>query len=283
MERLLSLLIASITAAAILSALKVSLEHFQVITRNYSNTYRSERIKNEISRIVSSLDAHTLYIMPVIHKNGLIRLSDGTSFKAISNSKNHPPERNSSAISAITIDPERAYRITERKTSASGSALLRACPIYKNNSADKRPIRAWLALGASGIIYSKGKSEPVAATDGCRKFYLKKAKSAVLPSQPGDLLYSSFLIAVASEYTLYLDTYSTLRYASHPAAKLIENQPVITGLKSIDFHSSYSPDTGQVRISAKWRFKNSYSDSYSESTTLRRSDYLTYLLYLDTQ
>jgi hypothetical protein len=143
---------------------------------------------------------------------------------------NTRPRTNSAILSIVEVAPRFRGRIT--KSSFSDQSInIDVC----DSSAIPGPntFRSHVAIGLAGLCQLTG--TPERTYGGC--FTLTgKAVQGLLSSE---CAINSLLeyIPVSREFSVYVDATGELRLISHVGQRIIENQPIVRGLRSIDINA----------------------------------------------
>lgn len=225
------------------TTLKVSKENHSI----HSETYKVLKLKQYLFQITEDLNTHPLHFLPVIHTNGRIRFSD-SSINPVNRLKNNPPAKRSEALTAYLPDIKQIYIVK----SFQNSSEIRACKL--DASTVKYKYRSFIGVSADSLTEFRGKRSHY--YDNCFNFKLYKQKS-MLFKQSASPTSIHMLIPLKRIYTFYLSRKGDIRYLSHSGSENIENQPLISNVKSLQFKDSYNNHTGIYELTASIRFKNS--------------------------
>jgi hypothetical protein len=140
---------------------------------------------------------------------------------------NSRPRSSSAIVSILELEPRFRGRIT-RSAFTAQEVSLHVCGGTEVPGANT--FRSHVAVGLAGLCQLTGTVER--ATGGC--FTLTGSTVQGLLSNscpPGSLLE---YIPVNRELSLYIDATGELRLISHVGQRIIENQPIVRGLRALD-------------------------------------------------
>ncbi|MCB0338247.1 MAG: hypothetical protein KDD53_01525 [Bdellovibrionales bacterium] len=191
---------------------------------------------SHLEKIAIDLDSHRLNILPRIHPNGVITYSTGAL--NIVHESRHPPREGSDAITTASISTKSALRVTKE----AGSGLSReyiACTVFPTLFVNKdlNGEREFIAVTADGLVEMIGKKISIVENSEKQKCYSLnlKAISGMLLEISNDFSkeHPLLLFPITSLYSLYVDSKDTLRFIGHRGDLNIENQPLVSPIRSM--------------------------------------------------
>jgi hypothetical protein len=170
-----------------------------------------------MKRAMRSLDSHRLPLIPMVHKGGNIRFSDGSlaPFSA-------GAAWDSDAISYTHLDSEQVLSVAECRVS-SEATIIRGC-LNASRTASFKGIENFVLVSPEGVTLAPG---TVRGLGVCRTAVLFSSPS-ILGAQPARPLPCSVqaIVPARTLETLYLGQDGILRLVRTRGAKVIEQQPV---------------------------------------------------------
>lgn len=210
-----------------------------VLTSRESLSAQSSAIEQRISMTKAALVTHAaLGALERARIPGLVSISNGNA-PATRVGSPHPvsglsitsrPRPDSDILSFLTIDPRYRGRIT--KSEWNGTSLsIEACELPELPRADQ--FRSFLAFGLHGGCQFVG--TPVHITSRCISLSGTMIRGVVndAPCPAASLLE---LLPISREFSLFIDRSGELRLVSHVGTRIIENQPIVRGLRSLSIH-----------------------------------------------
>jgi hypothetical protein len=182
------------------------------------------------------------------HLAGLVQISEGTN-PLTSFGSPHPvsgvtstsrPRSDSAIITSVELDPRYQGRVLH-STFSGESLSLEACQLPQRPSKDQ--FRSYLAIGLQGACQVTGTlqnfSESCVSFSGSVVTGLFTAGTC----QPGALLE---FVPITREYSLFIDRTGILRLVSHVGMRILENQPIGQGFRSLAVREWNDPTGAQV-------------------------------------
>jgi hypothetical protein len=168
--------------------------------------------------------------------HGVTPLQNGSSHPLNTLRGQSAPRRDSDITSFIELAPTYAGVITS-SSSSSLSVTLTACNFISRPTSSR--FKSFVALGVSGAVQLVGTVGT--SSTGCILFQGEAIAGMV--SDPRLVLPSSLhrFIPVAQEYSLFIDSTGQLRIASHTGLRVLENQPLTSGLASMQLSPLATP------------------------------------------
>lgn len=202
----------------------------------------------ELARILRAYDSHPLDFGIKLHKNGVIKYSDGSVHPISQLKTTSRAKSGSDAISVIKTKIDSTLVIN----TVSNQQV--ACFLF-NQASTALTARSYLAVTTEGTFQVLVRLlKPVSSTS-CSQFEITAIKGIFSDALPKELRnFIGALIPVVEEYTLYVDASSQLRIVSHLAGRLLENQPIIRGAKPLKFSLTkigiQQTFTNQIKLSS---------------------------------
>jgi prepilin-type N-terminal cleavage/methylation domain-containing protein len=137
------------------------------------------------------------------------------------------PRPDSAIVTSVEIDPRYRGRVTQSAFSGS-SVDLEVC--HASDIPSSSQFRSYLAFGLQGVCQFTG--TPTRSVNGCFSFSGTGTKGIFTDGycQPASLLEFA---PVAREFSLFIDRTGELRLVSHVGMRILENQPIARGLRSM--------------------------------------------------
>ncbi len=150
------------------------------------------------------------------------------------------PRPDSDIISAIEIDPRYRGRIVASSFSSADSAHLEMCELTSNFPTNR--YRSYVTVGTQGLCQFTG--EVRAMGPGCITIEAH-ALSGLIRNTPCPAASLLELLPVEREFSVFVDRTGELRLVSHVGMRILENQPMARGLRSLTI-TSLSDSTGAM-------------------------------------
>lgn len=251
----------------------------QKIRLSLKNDQVSAKLAALILKINQDLDTNRFELIPRIHSNGVITYTDGT-LCSTSTQNLLQPKSNSSAISTLKISSIKSLKVI----SHSANQFV-ACFVYPQQASqldfDPQTLKGYLGITIDGFAELIGTTTANNSNNNCFDLNLNLTKSMQIPEPQITAINAiKLLIPIEENYTLYLDKLDQLRFLSHKGGSNLENQPIIKGLKQINFNL----ETNQAitKISAQIDFifgiKSQFSARNSLAKNLNSSNFYNFLL-----
>lgn len=169
------------------------------------------------------------------HLSGVVQIADGTN-PLTSYGSPHPvsgitsnsrPRSDSAIITSVELDPRYQGRIVQ-STFSGDSISLEACQLPQRPSKDQ--FRSYLAIGLQGPCQLTGLVENTSSS--CVSFSGSVVTGLFTAGrcQPGSLLE---FVPISRELSIFVDRSGVLRLVSHVGMKILENQPIAQGYRSL--------------------------------------------------
>lgn len=178
------------------------------------------------------------------HLPGLLTITSGASLTLPHGGK-HPvsglsgtsqPRSESDIISAIEVDPRYRARIISSSFTNADVIKIEACELSSRFTTSR--FRSYLALGTQGICQFTGE---VISTGASCVIIDARTVSGLTRSTPCPSASLLELLPVERELSVFVDRAGELRLVSHVGMKIIENQPIARGLRSITISTISDP------------------------------------------
>ena len=218
--------------SALLGLITVQTTHYAAtIITHHSQQIAARAVATKAALIISA----SLASLERTHLPGLFQVADGDALITTSGIA-HPvsgvgstsrPRAGSAVITSVEIDPR--YRGRVRESTLSGaSANLTVCQAMGIPSSSQ--FRSYLAIGLQGLCQFTGVITP--SGNGCFLFSGTVTKGLFTNGncQPASLLEFA---PVVREFSIFIDRTGELRLASHVGMRILENQPIARGLRSL--------------------------------------------------
>lgn len=177
------------------------------------------------------------------HISGLVSITDGSDPTTPSGAA-HPvaglsgtsrPRANSSVLSAIEVDPSYRGRIV-RSVFDGELITIDICGAPNKPSSDQ--FRSHLVIGLSGACQITG--TPNQISTGCFQISGRLLRGLISSGCPSVSLLE--YLPVIREFSIHVDRSGELRLISHVGSRILENQPMVRGLRSISIVELTNPD-----------------------------------------
>lgn len=225
MECLVALCVASIAALILSSALRFAGGTFQHASKAIYDRNASAALRAALENGIRALDRSRLAFSVSVWPSPRL-MAYGSPHPLYSLSGVSAPRAESDIASFIDLSPLYAGTII-RSTVIGLNVTCYACGFAARPTSSQ--FRSYVALGVSGAVQLTGSAR--ASGSGCLEF----AGQAVpgLVSDPATILPTSLLrlVPVEREYSLFVDASGQLRFASHTSSRILENQPLLSGLR----------------------------------------------------
>jgi prepilin-type N-terminal cleavage/methylation domain-containing protein len=218
--------------SALLGLITVQTTHYAAtIITHHSQQIAARAVATKAALIISA----SLVSLERTHLPGLFQVAAGDALITSSGGL-HPvsgvsstsrPRPGSAVISSVEIDPR--YRGRVRESTLSGpSADLTVCDATSVPSSGQ--FRSYLVIGLQGLCQFTGVITP--SGNGCFLFSGTVTKGLFTNGncQPASLLE---FVPVVREFSIFIDRTGELRLASHVGMRILENQPIARGLRSL--------------------------------------------------
>lgn len=227
MECLVALCVASIAALVASSALRSASGTFTHASRVILDRSAAASLRTALENGVRALDRSRLEFAVSVWP-GPRSTARGALHPLSALSGTSAPRAGSDIISFVELSPLHAGEIL-RSTVAGLEVTCYACGFTMRPAPSQ--FRSYVALGVSGAVQLVG----TARTTGTGCLELSAQAVPGLVSDPGSVLPSSLhkLVPVEREYSLFIDTSGQLRLSSHTGSRILENQPLLSGLRSM--------------------------------------------------
>lgn len=222
----------SMAIIAMLSAAITQLLHRSAHTLSAHTEILGQRVAiTKAAQVISS----AINISERSHIPNLLSISNGSSPKAhhggphpvSSLSGSSRPRTSSSIISFIEVEPRYRGRVTRTEFTPT-SLEIDICGATMLPTSEQ--FRTHLILGTSSICQLAG--APQRAGSGCFSLSASNVNGLVATECPPQALLE--YLPVVREFSLYIDTTGEFRLVSHAGLRILENQPIVRGLRSLD-------------------------------------------------
>jgi hypothetical protein len=187
-------------------------------------------IQTLLDRAGLYLDGHRFKLLPKVQPLGMVLFSDGSPNPVMS----HPlfsPNPSSDAMTLMHLSLTEAWRVTDCRVTDQNEAF-EACLAYAAQCS-LEDVRSFLGVSVDGFYELVGK---VSGSDSCRSFVLRAARSMSLPfTNAAPSCSIRLIVPILEHFTLYQDKTLELRYLAHAGDENLENQPLMHGVKTIQF------------------------------------------------
>ncbi len=140
---------------------------------------------------------------------------------------NSRPRSSSAILSVLELEPRFRGRVI-RSSFSDESINLYVCGSSEVPNAST--FRSHVAIGLAGLCQLTG--TPVRLNNGCFELSGTQVQGLLSSSCPSNSLLE--YIPVNREFSLYIDATGELRLISHVGQRIIENQPIVRGLRALD-------------------------------------------------
>jgi len=255
---LLETLIGVAISSLVISIAGVSLLRIQA-------QYQSESIRHKevaglsvfrgyIQRISDNIGSLRHDISPILHHNGIVKLADGTPHSIMNLGINSRPKSGQDAITSLAVSFPHSLEVRSSRYDA-GNLSFDVCPRFKTNRKIDRP-KSFIALSLEGAYQVIPSIESKVYFERCSSLNIFNTQSLFFNTAPSaDLKNTSLLIPIVSEFTIYLDRSSQLRYVSHTGLRILENQPIIRDLEELGFSLKHISEHSSVFINLRGEIK----------------------------
>ncbi len=246
--------------------------------------YLSQKVKSISETVSRELDQHRLLILPRVHKNSQITFNDGTLNPVSLRTDSLKPDPSSDAITYSSIENIKQLTIKKIDTSVYPNIVF-TCPKFNLSKIPNNTYESYVEFIGLTTAGSFNLSGVVSKwdTDACKKgykislsSYSKSMISELCTEQAFPFLIS--LLPIKKTYTVYLDVTGRLRYLSHLGEINNENQPLLEGIKKINFNLKKGINKNLHSIEYKIFFPNNRFFNGSTFNQLSRNSYLNLIL-----
>jgi hypothetical protein len=223
-EVLVGLGLAGLASLAIAKTISLMNHSGAVMLTSLTTTLAQRKTSAAITRALDDLNRSRLSLGPVVLDGG-----------AISEAK-HPlanlrgtsaPRPGSDIISIVEVSP--LHRGNIRETSfVNGEIQITACGF--TNIPLSAAFRSYIAVGSTEIFQLVGDVRPI--TDSCAVLEGTAITGVISRTGPSPQGFIT-LWGVVREYSLFVDKSGSFRIASHVGNRILENQPITRGLRSL--------------------------------------------------
>jgi hypothetical protein len=226
-------LLISISLSAIILGPLVTLLHQLMISqlsliKRSEESYQLLKLRGLLRGVLNDLDSHRFFFPPRVHPHGMITFSDGSPNPVMDGAAARRPYAESDAITSFKLDYTRVWRVLHSETEGDELKLL-VCPLLESSGKDPPEFHSLLGLSLDGAIELTGE---FSARRQCQEIVLHRGKSMVASQDPPREALR-LLLPMVDEYTLYVDQTGIVRYLAHAGGRNIENQPLLTGVRSL--------------------------------------------------
>lgn len=257
-------LIPALTAGVV--SLHAASRYLSNIKDRYNLNLRSSRLDYYLSLIIEDLDTYRFPVIPRIHDHGRLTFTNGELLPLMHGIGSHQPDAQSDAITGLELDSIYSLWISQRTTTPT-SIEAHACLEF-SASARLNDYRSFLGLSSNSMIELITTSiQPI--TDKCFRIGLRPTKSVIL-DEPASSIgnFIQVLVPIAQQFTIYIDQGHELRFLTHLGAELLENQPIIGGIKALKISQDQMQDPALTKINFE------FSDMYGHLVHLAKFNHL---------
>lgn len=184
-------------------------------------------VKSEIGKVMRDFDQHSFPVGLMIHKNGDVRMYNGVVHAISRINSTSRPRPGSDAISGLQMSYRDAQYVKRN------GARLEMCALF-GTKPSQIPV-SYLGFTTHEMYQAVVETGKVNSA-GCREVQIRILGSLFVPSIDSSLVkFTSLLVPVYSEYTIYTDASGQLRYVGHIGNFIRENQPILRGIRNIRF------------------------------------------------
>ncbi len=231
---------------------------------------RSERAliitQSHLESALLNLESHRLPVGWRVTHGCQIKLASGSLHPIAKLKTTSAPRSDSDCLSVQMLLPSHLAEIQDVKYQ-NGTWKILGCRSDKKER-NYIEIRSHYAYGIEGLIQiAHGGSS---LNTAC--YQVEGSKIDSLFTLSNNVRSLQTVIPVAREFTLYVDKSSHLRYTSHVGSRLLENQPLVDGVRSIAV-SEQTTVSNQLIFSFKIRSTGRYSLAWDHIVRLPRSSF----------
>ena len=231
-------------------------------------------LKHELEKIVENTDSHRFYLPPRIHVNGLIRFTDRTPNPVLHSAARQLPDPKSDAITTLRLSTGSTLKVKECEKQGN-ELLIQACFMHLQ-AVNLNKQRGFIAVGPDGLEELAGE---ISGSSRCRQGRLRPSRSMSVPALEHPLECTlSLLVPIDDHYTLYQDRTGRVRHLGHSADRNIENQPLLSGPKSIRFSATSILAGAGYEVQIAIGYDSKQALQLAMLTQLGRLDHLSLLL-----
>jgi hypothetical protein len=266
LEILVCLSIAIPVLFALVLSLHQSVNALALATGQHQKAIDVARISSMLQWVLNDFDSHRFLINPRIHHNGAITYSDGSPSPLMKTGV-HGPTADSDGVTGLKLSIDNTLMV--RSNVLIGSTLkLFACPRFGLKSTPELSC----LMGIHSLGFAELKAEKVSKPDknGCR--------TLLAISEAINVQAISMLVPIERHYTLYVDRHNQLRYVSHCADKILENQPVLSNIKELKLALDAVGQAPALQLSAIITLADKMAVRLAITNHLARTAIFTFLL-----
>jgi hypothetical protein len=216
---------------------------------NKTETYNIIRIKQLLSEVTKEIDLHPFLLVPRIHKNGLIRFTDGKLNKVVKAAGANRPLLTSDAITYLRLNILDSFEILSFDKDTS---YINACSRY-GTQIQAALYENYLVIGPSGffegVLHTPQITNSLSRT--CINGLISFPQSMIgNPAKEIVPEHARFIIPIERIYTLYTDRKKILRFLGHRGQVNIENQPILQNSPELNLKTELMP-SGLINMETK--------------------------------
>lgn len=217
------------------------------VKARYELDLQQSRLMQHLEQAMAGLDSHRLPLLPRIHANGRITLTNGAALSVMTGAIERRPNPNSDAFTAIKLAPIDSLWITERQI--SGEFLdVNGCLQFRSK-ASLSQYRSFIGVSSMHLLEleSRSISEPA---NGCYRLRLRAVESLSAQAVAIEALnFLQVVVPISEHFTIYQSNGLELRYIAHVGREIIENQPIIQSKSvfKLNFNLSVIPEIYELK------------------------------------
>lgn len=232
----------ALTSVMLLVLLQFSQNH----ARQYSLEKHKDRLENRLrrteaalGRAASSVDSSPA-LLPRIHRKGRITYTDGSPHQTLSGAVLRRPLPGTDAISFAVVHP--AFSLLVHTHTAQGQANTLYVCLRDRTRTTTRRFRSVLGVSADGVFELRPPGQGFSIVRPCFRLRVAATPSLLFPSATqADLARVRLLVPIDAVETLYLDRSKSLRLFRSSGISMLENQPLVDGLRRLRISARLTP------------------------------------------
>lgn len=232
LECVCSLALVGLLSAVLVQATHRSIQIFQLQAGQLEQRLAVMKTYLALGAALSMTERSHFEMVVSIANGSAPQASDGGPHPVSNLRGTSQPRADSSILSVLEVSPRYRGRIIASSFSGS-SVTVRVCELGSIPTQDQ--FRSYLVLGVSGACQLSGSFTRQGS--GCLELVGSNVKGLVRSDgcPPQSLLE---FIPIERELSLFIDRTGELRLISHVGLKLLENQPIVRGLRSMMIHET---------------------------------------------
>lgn len=224
--------ICSLAIVALLTAGMTQLVHRTSSTLGTTASALDQRVSMTKTGLVLSA---ALSALERTHLPGLVTTTNGTDPKTLYGgphpatklSGNTRPRSDSAILSMVEVDPRYRGRVV-RSSFTADTVSLEVCGGMEQPGPST--FRSHLVVGLQGMCQLTAQVQR--SSTGCFTLSGRAVSGLVAPDCPPHSLLE--YLPVVRELSIYIDRTGELRLISHVGTRILENQPIVRGLRALD-------------------------------------------------